>query len=200
MNLRGFPGWEELYRVEKAEGLPWYYPALDPDFERAIAQHLERGARVLDLGTGPGTQAIELAKRGFRVVATDLSKTAIEGARARAAAAGVAIDFAVDDVLHTALEGPFDAVFDRGCFHTLDPDDRGTYVGSMVSVLSAEGLLILKCFSHEQIGTEGPHRFEPDALRAIFARSFDMLSIEPAVFQGTFEPNPKALFAVMRRR
>jgi cyclopropane fatty-acyl-phospholipid synthase-like methyltransferase len=200
MAVREIPSWEELYRVERAEGLPWYHPTLDSDFERAIAGRLAPGARVIDLGTGPGTQAIELAKRGFRVVATDLSPSALEGAKARAAEAGVTIELVADDVVSTRVRGPFDAVFDRGCFHTLDPDQRATYVASVSGLLGDEGLLFLKCFSHEQPGTEGPHRFHPHALRAIFEPSFELLSLEPAVFQGNFIPYPRALFAVMRRR
>ena len=43
-------------------------------------------SRFLDVGSGPGTQAIALARRGFRVTATDLSVAAVEGARQRARA------------------------------------------------------------------------------------------------------------------
>lgn len=199
MAVREIPSWEQLYRVERAEGLPWYFPTLDSDFENAIAG-LEPGARVVDLGTGPGTQAIELAKRGFRVVATDLSPTAVQGAKTRAVAAGVEVDFVADDVVDTRVVGPFDAVFDRGCFHTLDPGQRATYATSVASLLRPDGRLLLKCFSHEQPGTGGPHRFHPDAVRAVFEPVFEILSLEPAEFQGNLLPYPRALFAVMRRR
>lgn len=58
---------------------------------------LPPGTRVLDVGCGPGRHTIELARRGFAVVGIDPSRTMIEAARARAAAAatvaGVAPDF-----------------------------------------------------------------------------------------------------------
>jgi ubiquinone/menaquinone biosynthesis C-methylase UbiE len=40
---------------------------------RAIARHLPAGARVLDIGGGPGRYAIWLAERGHHVVLADLS-------------------------------------------------------------------------------------------------------------------------------
>ncbi|MBI1662851.1 MAG: class I SAM-dependent methyltransferase [Nitrosopumilus sp.] len=35
----------------------------------------------MDLGTGPGTQALELSKIGFKVTGTDISQSAIEKAK-----------------------------------------------------------------------------------------------------------------------
>jgi hypothetical protein len=40
---RGFPSWEELYKQDVIEKLPWYWPALDPDLDAALARY---GARV----------------------------------------------------------------------------------------------------------------------------------------------------------
>src|SRR5580658_1406041 len=52
---RGFPSWEELYKQDVIEKLPWYWPALDPDLEAALARNGLASGRVLDEGTGPGT-------------------------------------------------------------------------------------------------------------------------------------------------
>jgi SAM-dependent methyltransferase len=50
---------------------------------------LSPGARLLDLGCGTGIDALEFARRGFHVVATDWSSRMVERAQARAAAAGL---------------------------------------------------------------------------------------------------------------
>jgi magnesium-protoporphyrin O-methyltransferase len=70
-----------------------------------------RGQRVLDAGCGTGALAVEAAKRGAHVVATDLSATLIGLARERTPAALGAgrIDFHVSDMLDPAL-GDFDWV------------------------------------------------------------------------------------------
>ena len=52
-----------------------------------------RGKRVLDVGTGDGTYAIELAARGARVTAVDIEPDMLDAARARAAARGVEVFF-----------------------------------------------------------------------------------------------------------
>src|SRR5213594_5159175 len=121
--------WETLYATSDVATLPWYNPVLDTDIERALKAHRLRGARILDLGTGPATQAMNLAKRGFDVLATDISSSAIGTAKAAAKAAGLSIEFRVDNVLQSKL-GPnlVDAIIDRGVFHVLPKDKRPIYV------------------------------------------------------------------------
>jgi SAM-dependent methyltransferase len=52
-----------------------------------------RDKRVLDVGTGDGTYAIEVAARGGRVTAVDIEPEVLEAARARAAARGAEVFF-----------------------------------------------------------------------------------------------------------
>jgi 2-polyprenyl-3-methyl-5-hydroxy-6-metoxy-1,4-benzoquinol methylase len=198
---RGFPNWEELYRNDTVEKLPWYWPALDPDLDEALARHGVRSGRVLDLGTGPGTQAIALAERGFAATATDISSAAIAYATRKATERGVAVQFSEDDVLATRLKGPFEAIFDRGCFHVLSPEHRARYAATVHGWLVPSGWLFLKTFSHEQPGTQGPHRFAPHDIRALFTRQqgFEVLEVFDTVYQGQLDPFPRALFAVIRR-
>ncbi|WAS91165.1 SAM-dependent methyltransferase [Nannocystis punicea] len=194
-----FPDWETLYRQQPGETLPWYYADLDPDLAAALRDHgLTRG-RLLDLGTGPGTQAIALAARGFETTGTDLSATAVAKATALAQARGFQVTFVQDDVLASRLTASFDAVFDRGCFHVIDPSQRGTYVDATAGWLAPGGLLLLKTFSKLQPDDVGPHRFSPDEIRTTFAPRFELLSATETVYQGTLDPLPKALFSVLRR-
>src|SRR2546422_74143 len=110
--------WEGLYATSDVEDLPWYTPDLDKDFERALTGHRLQGKRILDLGTGPATQAMNLAKRGFDVIGTDISSSAIKKAKAAAKAAGLTIEFRVDDILTSKLPAGFvDVIIDRGVVH-----------------------------------------------------------------------------------
>lgn len=67
---------------------------------------------ALDLGCGEGGDAIWLARRGWRVTAVDISRTALDRAAAEAAAAGVAsrIHFQRHDLSRTFPTGEFDLV------------------------------------------------------------------------------------------
>ncbi len=196
---KSFPDWETLYRQQPGETLPWYYADLDPDLEAALREHGLAGGRLLDLGTGPGTQAIALAARGFEVTGSDLSATAVAKATTLARAREVDVTFVEDDVLASRLTGRFDAVFDRGCFHVIDPARRGAYVDAVAGWVAPGGLLLLKTFSALQPGDVGPHRFAPAEIRATFASRFELLSATETVYQGTLDPLPKALFCVLRR-
>jgi cyclopropane fatty-acyl-phospholipid synthase-like methyltransferase len=156
----------------------------------------------IDNGTGPGTQAVALAERGFTVTATDVSPAALEFVSRRAKEGGVKLTLMQDDVLETHLEGPFDAAFDRGCFHVIAPELRGRYVRNMHGLLTPGAYLLVKTFSHLQPGERGPHRFTSDDLQSIFASgadAFEIVEIRDTVYQGQLEPWPKALFATMRR-
>src|SRR5215510_12901813 len=129
-----FPQWEELYQERDIESLPWFNPKLDNDLENALDELGLRGGSALDLGTGPGTQAIQLTRRGFTVTATDISATAVDLAKSKAEAQGLTIAWQQDDILSTQLAGLFDLIFDRGCFHVLPPERRQDYVQTVAGL------------------------------------------------------------------
>lgn len=179
--------------------MPWFNPELDDDLEKALDELGWQSGRMLDLGTGPGTQAMQLARRGFEVTATDISEAAIRLAREKAEAQGLDITWMQDDILDTRLTRQFDLIFDRGCFHVLPPERRQDYVSIVRGLLKPGGYLFLKCFSHLQPGEQGPFRFTPDQIREIFGSQLKVLSIKETVYQGTLDPLPRALFCLMRR-
>lgn len=194
--LHNFPSWEEMYQSMPVEDMPWYCSELDHNLAAELDQRKLTSGVFLDIGTGPGTQAVRLAQRGFTVTATDLSETAIRKAQALKAP----VTFVQDDIVHSQLRGPFNFIFDRGCFHVLAPQDRATYVRTVHQFLTAGGLLFLKCFSmNETIIVDGPYRFTPADLRATFEPHFKIESIVDSEFRGTLTPNPRALFAVMQK-
>ena len=194
-----FRNWEQRYQEQDVESMPWFHLRLDHDLENALKTLGIKSATALDLGTGPGTQASALAKKGFQVTASDISKTAIDKARSRSLQEGVDVHFLQDDILKTRLEEQFDFVFDRGCFHVLAPDERQHYVGAVHDLIKPEGFLFLKCFSHLEPGQEGPHRFSPDQIRELFQSSFTVQSVKESKFSGTRRPLPRALFCVLRK-
>lgn len=197
---REFPNWEKLYQERKVESMPWFNPNLDADLEKALKKLNIDTGKALDIGTGPGTQAFELAQRGFQVTATDLSDTAINLAQTKAQEKGLDISFQQDDILNSNLSSEFDFVLDRGCFHVFSPEQRQNYVRVVHSLIKPKGYLFLKCFSHLEKREEGPYRFTPEEIQEIFQNSFNAISIEETVYQGTLDPLPKALFCVLQKQ
>ena len=78
-----------------------------------LLAHLRPGLDLLDIGCGPGTITIDLARRlaPGRVLGVDAAADVIEQATAGAAQAAVACAFAVGDAYHLELaDGSFDVV------------------------------------------------------------------------------------------
>jgi 2-polyprenyl-3-methyl-5-hydroxy-6-metoxy-1,4-benzoquinol methylase len=197
---RQFPGWDAMYQQQAIETMPWFYPELDDDLRQALDRLGLWSGDALDLGTGPGTQAMQLAQRGFAVTAVDISEAAIRLAREKAEAQGLTVTWQQDDILSTRLTGLFDLIFDRGCFHVLPPERRQDYASTIAGLLKPGGYLFLKCFSQLQPGTQGPHRFTPEQIQEIFGSQLQMHSVTETVYQGTLDPLPRALFCVLQQK
>lgn len=111
------------------------------------------------------------------------------------------IEFIVDDILDTKLKkDSFDYVFDRGCFHVLEPSSRHRYVSQVSKILRDGRLLFLKTFSAKEPSMDGPYRFSIDEINSIFGDRFVMDSFKETVYQGTLDILPKALFIVLRKK
>ena len=199
---KDFPDWDTLYQSQRVETMPWYNENFDFDLEkeldeRMIINNTNDSIKFLDLGTGPATQAIWLAKRGFKVIGSDLSEAAINRAR-EIYANEENVNFIVDDILNSKFkDNEFDYIFDRGCFHVLLPADRQKYISKIKQILKKDGILFLKCFSDKEPRQEGPYKFSAEQIRDLFGESFRIDSIKETVYQGTLDPFPKALFVVM---
>ena len=80
------------------------------EVEFLIAElHLTTGARILDLGCGTGRHAVELARRGCRMVGVDLSRGMLRQAKAAAQQAHITVDWVQADATLFAAPNQFDA-------------------------------------------------------------------------------------------
>jgi len=121
---------------------PWDTHVTPPEVMEFIAR--TPPGKALDLGCGTGTNAITLARHGWRVTGVDFIPTAILAARAKAARSGFAIDFLVASVTDLSdLYGPFDYVLDIGCLHALKAEDRMRYAANLSRLLRPQGWYML---------------------------------------------------------
>jgi SAM-dependent methyltransferase len=199
---RVLPIWEQLYQNRQVESMPWYYENLDEDLDAALNKRNILKGNFLDLGTGPGTQAIRLFERGFTVTGSDLSGSAIRQASRNFSKGNSRINFVVDDILNSRFrEREFDFIFDRGCFHVIPSNSRVKYIREVNRILKDDGLLFIKCFSDkEPMHETGPYRFSGNMIKSLFVdNGFEIKEMKETVYQGTLNPLPKALFVVMAK-
>ena len=169
------------------EGTPtWDLGRPQPAIVR-LASVLELPDPILDVGCGTGENALHLASLGHFVVGVDFAVAAIEKARAKADARGLAgkVEFAVADAL--ALESlgrTFRTAIDSGLFHCLQPADRRRYAASLAAVLEPGAAAHVLCWSVRNPLGFGPERIRKGDIRATFRRGWSIEAIEPDTLES----------------
>ncbi|MFI2261459.1 class I SAM-dependent methyltransferase [Streptomyces tubercidicus] len=187
----GAASWWDGFYADRGRAVPFFVAKPDEN----LVSYLERGliapGRALDLGCGPGRNALHLASLGFEVDAVDLSPAAIAWAGDRAREACAEIRFHCGDAFAlagTELGGPYDLIHDSGCFHHLPPHRRISYLALLDRALAPGGHLALTCFAAGEMGSELPDgdfyrqsrlhgglAYTPESLRWIFS---DLAEVE----------------------
>ena len=128
--------WEQLYRDEFT---PWDVKRPDSHLAQIIATTPIKPCRTLELGCGTGTNAIWLARQGFKVTAIDMSETALALAKKKDGADACTLLLA--DFFKDPLPGTdFGFVFDLGCFHGFGkPEERDLFASRVAGCLVDDG-------------------------------------------------------------
>ncbi|MEU2232315.1 class I SAM-dependent methyltransferase [Streptomyces vietnamensis] len=188
----GGADWWDGFYADRDKPVPFFVAKPDENLVSYVEQGLlPAGGKVLDLGCGPGRNALHLAAAGYEVTGIDLSPTAIAWAEERAAASGAEnVRFVCGDAFTAALDGPYDLIYDSGCFHHLPPHRRVSYLALLDRALAPGGHFALTTFAAGEggMGSELPDAdfyrdgklhgglaYTDTSLRAIFS---DLTEIE----------------------
>jgi SAM-dependent methyltransferase len=167
-----------FYRFAYRFGKPgWDTEEPRPELEEVIRDRPP--GRALDLGCGPGRDAIALARHGWEVVGVDFAPQAIARAKERAVKAASSASFVVGDVTRLSeigVDGPFDLVIDVGCYHTIPAERRDSYAAEVAAVARPGGDLYLAGISDPPatwrlLGAKG---LSAPELRGRFGANFDL--------------------------
>jgi SAM-dependent methyltransferase len=149
--MRPLTDWDQAYRsgeYRKHWGIP--YPSQElvgiaatiPSPETKIA---------IDIGCGAGQETVFLAQLGFTTYGFDQSEEALKIATARAADAGVTVNFQLANILQLPLaDQSVDFINDRGCLHVIGNEQRATYAKEMARILKPGGKLFIRGCRLEQ--------------------------------------------------
>ncbi|MEU3749914.1 MULTISPECIES: class I SAM-dependent methyltransferase [Streptomyces] len=182
----GGADWWDGFYADRDKPVPFFVAKPDENLVSYVERGLlPAGGKALDLGCGPGRNALHLASLGFDVTAVDLSPTAIAWAEERAREAGTEnVRFVNGDAFAVGLDGPYDLVYDSGCFHHLPPHRRVSYLALLDRVLAPGGHFALTAFAageggmgselpdaefYRRGGLEGGLAYTDTELRTLFA-------------------------------
>jgi SAM-dependent methyltransferase len=141
-----------------------------------------------------------MAERGFDVLGVDVSPLAVERAHAKIEGRALRCRFAAWDFLAAPPpDGPFQFVFDRGCFHVFDePDERQRFAAQVAAALAPGGLWLSLIGSTEGPPREvGPPRRSAREVTLAVEPVLEIVEMRSAEFR---DHNANAWFCLSRQR
>lgn len=183
--------WDSFY-ADRDKRIPFFVNKPDENLVSYFEQDILTSGHVLELGSGPGRNAIYFAENGCTVDAIDLSITSIEWAKERALKKQVEVNFMHDNLFDVKLkESTYDVIYDSGCFHHIAPHRRKQYIDLVWKTLKPDGHFAITCFVeggelggsditdwevYRRRNLNGGLGFTPEKLRSIF-HSFEEVEI-----------------------
>lgn len=111
---------------------------------------LPKGSLILDLGCGYGRIAIELAKRGYRVVGLDRSPKLLQMAKELAQQEGVEVEFVKADMREMGYQGEFDGVLSWDTSFGYFSDEENERVLKLIARALKQGGKLLLDLHHRE--------------------------------------------------
>lgn len=192
--------WDDHYATGN---LPWDSGEVEGRLVEFVRSGGVAAGRALDVGCGTGTNAVWLAEQGFAVVGIDIAPRAIAAAEARIAGRGLDCRFAVRDILTETIDGgPFDFVFDRGCFHVFDDAATRARFAERVAALLAPGGVWLSLIGSTEgpPHDEGPPRRSARDVADAIEPALEIVELRASAFVTHDGRAPRAWICLARRR
>lgn len=192
---------ETLYR-EAEDGsavVPWADLVPNPHLVEWLDAHPPDPGRALDVGTGLGDNAEELARRGLDVTAFDVAATAVAQARRRFPASRV--DYVAADLLAPppAWLGAFALVAETYTLQVLPPAARADAARTLRSLVAPGGTLLVIARGREASEPEGamPWPLVRAEIESLAGDGFTLVAFED--FLDDEDPPVRRFRAALRR-
>jgi SAM-dependent methyltransferase len=138
--------WDSFYSDRK-KAIPFFSDLPDENLVSYFQENIFKAGNVLELGCGPGRNAIYFAQQGCIVDAIDISQESIKWAQERVIEHHLNINFIRKNIFDLNIkEGKYDVVYDSGCFHHIAPHRRMSYIELIKKALKKDGFFALTCF------------------------------------------------------
>jgi SAM-dependent methyltransferase len=182
---------QRLWNSEFSSGR---WDCLDETRGDCVYRYLERyanGGRILDLGCGSGTTALELPPSCYRhYTGVDISQVAIDKARSRSAALQTADrhEFRQGDIFSYAAASRFDVILFRDSIYYVPHGRIAAMLERYAGSLSEHGVFIVR-----MAGGRDAYGAVVDAIERVFDVVETHVSDEPKACVLVFRPRPPAV-------
>jgi SAM-dependent methyltransferase len=175
------PWWEELFNddfIRTMAKVSDEQIAKEVDFvEESLA--VAKGAMLLDLGCGTGRHAIELTRRGYKVVGFDLSLPMLAKAAEEAQERNQKLNFVQGDMREMTFEDTFDGIY---CWNTtfgfFEEEKNAQVIQRVHKALKKGGQFMLEVGNRDYIIRQAPSLawFEGDGCICMDEMSIDWIT------------------------
>lgn len=183
--------WNQLYLNRIT---PWNHEAFSPEIDKRCHEwrlYPQKYPRILEVGCGTGTNAIEFARRGFHVTGCDIAEEAIRQAKEKSQQATVHVEWLLGDFFTYDFKmPPFPLVIDHGCYHILREIDVNRYL-SVIDRLTHKGSLFIVFTGSTNYKIDlGPPKISAEAMCRELEQLFHLKDLrefhfENAICEGT---------------
>lgn len=149
-----------------------YIWGLEPSaLARDVVHRLPRNARVLELGSGEGRDALFFAAHDCEVTAVEMSGAGIAKAERLAHERGLSVRWVRADMAESDLDGLFDLVYSCGAIHYVPRAERRRLIARLQSLTPPRGYHAHVVFTDAHIYVEKGEEidyFRPGELRGAY--------------------------------
>lgn len=122
-------------------------PVKPSPFAEYVADRLDPGSALLEVGCGNGRDCTFFDAIGQKVTALDKSEGAIEYCRENYADRPITFVSGTAPDLEATRAGSFDAIYSRFCIHAMTYDEEAEFLASAAHLLRSGGTLYIECRS-----------------------------------------------------
>lgn len=141
--------WENIYNTKQLNEVSWYQPTPSTSLDYINKTVIAKDASIIDIGGGDSFLVDNLLQLGYsNITVLDISKNAIDRAKARLGNLANQVNWIVTDITSFVPSKKYDLWHDRAVFHFLtDKSEIEKYANTVNENLSENGQMIIGTFS-----------------------------------------------------
>lgn len=184
-----YEAYDDRYRQVHGQGLRWFADAPTAIVQQTIEKFkITRNHKMLELGCGEGRDAFPLLQDGFDLLATDISKAAIDYCQEKQSE--FANHFCVLDCVVGNLEDKFDFIYAVAVIHMLVPDeDRDGFYTFIRNHLNPGGIALICTMGDGELESQSDIRTAFDLHSRIHEQSGKQVQIASTSCRMVSFPN-----------